>query len=57
MEGPSHVKQQKYEYKGRLPSATSRCIYNLYVDPCANADIRNNMFTADKNFIQARIAD
>jgi hypothetical protein len=27
------------------------------VDPRADADIRNNMFTADKNWTQARIAD
>jgi hypothetical protein len=29
----------------------------LFLDPCVDADIRNNMFTADKNLIQARIAD
>jgi hypothetical protein len=29
----------------------------LLVDPCADADNRSNVFTADKNWIETRIAD
>jgi hypothetical protein len=28
-----------------------------YLDPCADAGIRNNTFKPDNNWIQARIAD
>jgi hypothetical protein len=38
-------------------SDLSTSYHLLSLDPCADADIRNNMFTADNNLIQARIAD
>jgi hypothetical protein len=32
--------------------------FTSWVDPCEDADIRNNMFKADKNWMQdSRIAD